>query len=62
MIALATVTLSDGLIGDWLGTDGATISRNFVGKIDDARFYNRALSAEEIVSPVGRTTPFYKPQ
>lgn len=60
--APATVTLGDGLIGAWLGTDGTTISRGFTGKIDDARFYNRALSAEEIASLAGRTTPFYKPQ
>jgi len=57
----ATVTLGDGLIGAWLGTDGTTVSRNFTGRIDDVRFYNRTLSAEEIASLAGRTTPFYKP-
>ncbi len=59
--APATVTLGDGLIGAWLGTDGTTISRTFTGRIDDARFYNRTLSAEEIASLAGRTEPFYKP-
>jgi hypothetical protein len=62
LTAPVTVTLGDGLIGAWLGTDGTTISRNFTGKIDDARFYNRALSAEEIAALAGRTAPFYKPQ
>ncbi len=57
----ATVTLGEGLIGAWLGTDGATVSRTFTGKIDDVRFYNRALSAEEIASLAGRTEPFPKP-
>jgi hypothetical protein len=50
------------MIGAWLGTDGVTISRGFTGKIDDARFYNRALSAEELAFLAGRTEPFYKPQ
>jgi hypothetical protein len=50
LTAPATVTLGDGLIGAWLGTDGITISRTFTGLIDDARFYNRALSQEEIAS------------
>jgi hypothetical protein len=62
LAAPVTVTLGDGLIGAWLGTDGTTVSRGFTGKIDDARFYNRALSAEEMASLAGRTTPFYKPQ
>jgi hypothetical protein len=57
----ATVTLGDGLIGAWLGTDGTTISRTFTGRIDDVRFYNRALSGEEIASLAGRTAPFSKP-
>jgi hypothetical protein len=57
----ATVTLGDGLIGAWLGTDGTTVSRTFTGKIDDARFYNRALTPEELASLAGRTDPFYKP-
>ena len=57
----ATVTLGDGLIGAWLGTDGTTVSRNFTGRIDDVRFYNRALSPEEIASLAGRTAPFSKP-
>jgi len=57
----AAVTLGEGLIGAWLGTDGTTVTRNFTGKIDDARFYNRALSPEEIASLAGRTDPFYKP-
>lgn len=56
-----TLTLGDGLIGAWLGTDG-TITRTFTGKIDDARFYNRALSPEEIAFLAGRTDSFYKPQ
>jgi hypothetical protein len=56
----ATVTLGEGLIGAWLGTDGTTITRAFTGKIDDVRFYNRALSAEEIASLAGRTEPFAK--
>jgi hypothetical protein len=57
----ATVTLGDGLIGAWLGTDGTTVSRNFTGRIDEVRFYNRALSPEEIASLAGRTAPFPKP-
>jgi hypothetical protein len=57
----ATVTLGEGLIGAWLGTDGVTISRAFTGTMDDARFYNRALSAEEIAFLAGRTEPFAKP-
>ncbi len=57
----ATVNLGDGLIGLWLGTDGVTLSRAFTGKIDDARFYNRALSQEELASLAGRTEPFHKP-
>jgi hypothetical protein len=57
----ATVTLGDGLIGAWLGTDGTTVSRAFTGKIDEARFYNRALSPEEIAALAGRTEPFFKP-
>ena len=61
LTAPVTVTLGDGLIGAWLGTDGTTISRGFTGKIDDARFYNRGLSAEEIAFLAGRTDPFYKP-
>ena len=61
LTAPATVTLGDGLIGAWLGTDNVTISRGFTGKIDDARFYNRALSQEEIASLAGRTAPFPKP-
>ena len=61
LTAPATVTLGEGLIGAWLGTDGTTISRTFTGRIDDARFYNRALSPEEIASLAGRTDPFYKP-
>ena len=59
--AAQTFPLGNGLIGAWLGTDGATISRAFTGKIDDARFYNRALSQEEIGSLAGRTTSFAKP-
>jgi hypothetical protein len=59
--APATVTLGDGLIGAWLGADGTTVSRNFTGRIDDVRFYNRALSPEEIASLAGRTAPFSKP-
>jgi hypothetical protein len=59
--AVQTLTLGDGLIGAWLGADGVTISRAFTGKIDDVRFYNRALSQEEIGSLAGRTTPFAKP-
>ncbi|MEN6575274.1 MAG: LamG-like jellyroll fold domain-containing protein [Phycisphaerales bacterium] len=61
LAAVQTLTLGDGMIGAWLGTDGTTISRGFTGKIDDARFYNRALSQEEIGSLAGRTTPFAKP-
>ncbi len=57
----ATVTLGEGLIGAWLGTDGTTVTRNFTGKIDDARFYDRSLSPEEIASLAGRTEPFAKP-
>ena len=57
----ATVTLGEGMIGAWLGTDGTTISRTFTGKIDDARFYNRALSQEEIASLAGRVEPFAQP-
>jgi hypothetical protein len=57
----ATVTLGEGLIGAWLGTDGTTVSRAFTGKMDEARFYNRALSQEEIASLAGRTEPFAKP-
>jgi hypothetical protein len=60
LTAPATVTLGEGLIGAWLGTDGL-ISRAFTGKIDDARFYNRSLSPEEVASLAGRTDPFYKP-
>ena len=56
----ATATLGEGLIGAWLGTDGTTVTRNFTGKIDDVRFYNRALSPEEIASLAGRTEPFAK--
>jgi hypothetical protein len=59
--APATVTLGEGLIGAWLGTDGVTVSRAFTGTMDDARFYNRALSAEEIAFLAGRTEPFAKP-
>jgi len=55
------VTLGDGLIGAWLGTDGVTISRGFTGRIDDVRFYNRALSQEELAWLAGRTEPFAKP-
>jgi hypothetical protein len=55
------VTMGDGLIGAWLGTDGVTISRGFTGKIDDVRFYNRALSPEELAWLAGRTEPFAKP-
>jgi hypothetical protein len=62
LTAPVTVTLGDGLIGAWLGTDGTTISRNFTGKIDDARFYNRALSPGEIASLAGRTASFYGPR
>ncbi|MGE5294144.1 MAG: LamG-like jellyroll fold domain-containing protein [Solirubrobacterales bacterium] len=61
LAAPQTMTLGDGLIGAWLGTDGVTIDREFTGKIDDARFYNRALSQEEIASLAGRTEPFAKP-
>ncbi len=57
----AAVTMGDGLIGAWLDTDGVTISRNFTGKIDDVRFYNRALSQEELAWLAGRTGPFAKP-
>ena len=56
-----TVTLGDGLIGAWLGTDGVTVDREFTGKIDDVRFYNRALSQEELAWLAGRTEPFAKP-
>ncbi len=54
-----TMTLGEGLIGAWL--NGASVERGFTGKIDDARFYNRALSQEEIASLAGRTEPFAKP-
>ncbi len=57
----ASVILGDGLIGAWLGTDGSTMSRWFTGFIDDARFYNRTLSQEEIAWLAGRTVPFAKP-
>jgi len=56
-----TINLGDGLIGAWLGTDGVTVDREFTGKIDDVRFYNRALSQEEIASLAGRTEPFARP-
>jgi hypothetical protein len=59
--APATVSLGDGLIGAWLGTDGTTISRTFTGRIDDVRFYSRTLSPEEIASLAGRTAPLFKP-
>ncbi len=55
------VTVGDGLIGAWLGTDGVTVDREFTGKIDDVRFYNRALSPEELAWLAGRTEPFAKP-
>ena len=61
LTAPAAVTLGDGLIGAWVGTDNVTISRGFTGQLDDARFYNRALSQEEIVWLAGRTSSFYKP-
>ena len=61
LAAPQSMTLGDGLIGAWLGTDGVTVDRQFTGKIDDARFYNRALSQEEIASPAERTEPFAKP-
>jgi hypothetical protein len=57
----ATVILGEGMIGAWLETDGVTITRGFTGRIDDARFYDRALSPEELASLAGRTEPFYKP-
>ena len=57
----ATVILGEGLIGAWLGTDGVTMSRWFTGFIDDARFYNRALSQAELAWLAGRTVPFAKP-
>jgi len=57
--AVQTITLGDGLIGAW--RNGASVERTFTGKIDDARFYDRALSQEEIASLAGRTAPFAKP-
>ncbi|MEN6423903.1 MAG: LamG-like jellyroll fold domain-containing protein [Phycisphaerales bacterium] len=59
LTAVQTVTLGDGLIGAW--RNGASVERAFSGKIDDARFYDRALSQEEIASLAGRTAPFAKP-
>ena len=56
---MQTVTLGDGLIGAWL--NGTSVERLFTGKIDDARFYNRALSQEEIASLAGKTAPYAKP-
>jgi len=58
LAAPVTTTLGDGLIGAWF--DGTTVSRGFTGMLDDARFYNRALSQEEIAFLAGRT-PFAKP-
>ena len=55
------VTFGEGLIGAWIGTDGVTISRAFTGEVDDARFYDRALSQEELAYLADRTEPFYKP-
>lgn len=57
--AAQALTLGDGLIGAWL--NGTTVERTFTGMIDDVRFYNRALSQEEIASLAGRTEPFPKP-
>ncbi|MBP7051411.1 MAG: discoidin domain-containing protein [Phycisphaerae bacterium] len=56
-----TMTLGDGSIGAWSGYDGLTYSRFFTGMMDDARFYNRALSQEEIGWLAGQTEPFAKP-
>ncbi|MEN6335181.1 MAG: LamG-like jellyroll fold domain-containing protein, partial [Phycisphaerales bacterium] len=57
--AVQTMTLGDGLIGAW--RNGTSVERPFTGMIDDARFYNRALSQEEIASLAGRTATFSKP-
>jgi hypothetical protein len=58
LTAPVTTTLGDGLIGAWF--DGTTVSRGFTGMLDDARFYNRALSQDEIAFLAGRTA-FAKP-
>jgi len=55
-----TVTLGDGAIGAWTMADGM-IDRELLGKIDDARIYDRALTQEEIAWLAGRTKPFDKP-
>jgi hypothetical protein len=58
LTAPVTTTLGDGLMGAWF--DGTTVSRGFTGMLDDARFYNRALSQDEIAFLAGRTV-FAKP-
>jgi len=59
LTAVQTLTLGEGLIGAW--RNGASIERMFTGRIDDVRFYDRALSQEELASLAGRTEPFAKP-
>jgi hypothetical protein len=54
-----SLTLGDGMIGAWL--NGASMERGFTGAIDDARFYDRALSQEELAFLAGVTEPFDKP-
>ena len=44
-----------------IGMGGPAGSRFFNGQIDDARIYDRVLSAAEIASLAGRTMPFDKP-
>jgi len=41
--------------------DDATPSNFYVGTVDDARFYDYALSDTEVAWLAGRTTPFDKP-
>jgi hypothetical protein len=55
-----TVTIGDGALGVWI-PDSGMIERELTGKIDDVRFYNRALTQEEIAWLAGRTKPFDKP-
>jgi len=60
LVTAPTVTLGDGVIGAWIMAD-ETIDRELVGKIDDVRIYDRALSYGEIAWLAGRTKPFDKP-